>query len=129
MAVASGDTGMQTGYQSLGRTVGFELFDSYDVEDLARQAADRALVKLAARPAPSGTMPVVIGPGGGGVLFHAACGHGLEADLVGQGAPVFAWRLGAPVAEPRIPQVAAGTLAARGVECPCVSVWRGAPPK
>ncbi len=43
MAVASGDTGMQTGYQSLGRTVGFELFDAYDVADLGgRGGAARA---------------------------------------------------------------------------------------
>ena len=49
MAVASGDTGMQTGYQSLGRTVGFELFDTYDVDDLAREAAERALLE-AGRP-------------------------------------------------------------------------------
>jgi TldD protein len=111
MAVASGDTGMQTGYQSLGRTVGFELFDSYDVEDLAREAAERALLKLAARPAPSGTMPVVIGPGGGGVLFHEACGHGLEADLVAKGASVFAGRLGERVADPRITLVDDGTMA------------------
>ena len=111
MAVASGDTGMQTGYQSLGRTVGFELFDAYDVTDLAREAADRALRKLAARPAPSGTMPVVIGPGGGGVLFHEACGHGLEADLVAKGASVFAGRIGERVADPRITLVDDGTMA------------------
>lgn len=111
MAVASGDTGMQTGYQSLGRTVGFELFEHHDVEDLAREAAERALLKLAARPAPSGTMPVVIGPGGGGVLFHEACGHGLEADLVGKGASVFAGRIGERVADPRITLVDDGTMA------------------
>jgi TldD protein len=111
MAVASGDTGMQTGYQSLGRTVGFELFDRYAVEDLGRQAAERALLKLSARPAPSGTMPVVIGPGGGGVLFHEACGHGLEADLVAKGASVFAGRIGEQVADPRITLVDDGTMA------------------
>jgi TldD protein len=111
LAVASGDTGMQTGYQTLGRTVGFELFDTYDVEDLAREAAGRALTKLAARPAPSGTMPVVIGPGGGGVLFHEACGHGLEADLVAKGASVFANRIGERVADPRITLVDDGTMA------------------
>ncbi len=111
MAVASGDTGMQTGYQSLGRTVGFELFDTYDVQDLGREAAERALLKLAARPAPSGTMPVVIGPGGGGVLFHEACGHGLEADLVAKGASVFAGRMGERVADPRVTLVDDGTMA------------------
>jgi TldD protein len=111
MAVASGDTGMQTGYQSMGRTIGFELFDRYDVADLAREAAERALLKLAARPAPSGTMPVVMGPGGGGVLFHEACGHGLEADLVAKGASVFAGRVGERVADPRITLVDDGTMA------------------
>jgi TldD protein len=90
--VASGDTGMQTGRQSVGHTIGFELFDRYEVEDLARTAAGRAVTKLSARPAPSGTMPVVIGAGGGGVLFHEACGHGLEADLVSKGASVYKGR-------------------------------------
>src|SRR6185369_7240804 len=63
-AVASGDTGMQTGYESVGHPVGFELFDRYDVEELARKAAERALLKLRARPAPSGRLPVVIKSGG-----------------------------------------------------------------
>jgi len=109
--VASGDTGMQTGRESVGHTVGFELFDRYDVEQLARNAADRALTKLAARPAPSGQMPVVIGSGGGGVLFHEACGHGLEADLVGKGASVFAGRVGEQVASPLVTLVDDGTMA------------------
>jgi TldD protein len=109
--VASGDTGMQTGRESVGRTVGFELFDTVDVEDLARRAADRALTKLRARPAPSGQMPVVIASGGGGVLFHEACGHGLEADLVGKGASVFKGRVGERVASPGVTVVDDGTMA------------------
>jgi TldD protein len=119
LAVASGDTGMQTGYQTLGRTVGFELFDTYDVAELGREAARRALLKLTARPAPSGTVPVVIGPGGGGVLFHEACGHGLEADLVAKGASVFAGRIGERVADPRITLVDDGTM---GEEWGCFAV-------
>jgi len=109
--VATGDTGMQTGRQSIGHTVGFELFDMYDVDQLARDAAERAIVKLAARPAPSGQMPVVIGSGGGGVLFHEACGHGLEADLVSKGASVFGGRVGQQVASRGVTVVDDGTMA------------------
>ena len=109
--VATGDTGMQTGRESIGHTVGFELFDMYDVEELARRAADRAITKLGARPAPSGQMPVVIGAGGGGVMFHEACGHGLEADLVGKGASVFRGKVGEQVASPLVTLVDDGTMA------------------
>ena len=109
--VATGDTGMQTGRESAGRTAGFELFDLYDVEDMARRAAQRALTKLTARPAPSGEMPVVVGPGGGGVLFHEACGHGLEADLVAKSASAFAGRRGERVAVPMVTLVDDGTMA------------------
>jgi TldD protein len=110
-AVASGDTGMQTGYESIGHTIGWELFDRIDVEELARKAARQALTKLAARPAPAGTMPVVIGPGGGGVLFHEACGHGLEADHVMKGASAFTGKLGSRVAAPGVTLVDDGTMA------------------
>ncbi len=108
--VASGDAGLQTGRESVGLSVGFELFDRYDVEELARRAAERAVTKLKARPAPSGTLPVVIGPGSGGVLFHEACGHGLEADLVKKGASAFAGRLGTQVASPLVTLVDDGTM-------------------
>ena len=109
--VASGDTGMQTGRESMGHTIGFEMFDAHDVADLAARAAQRALTKLAARPAPSGEMTVVIGPGGGGVMFHEACGHGLEADLVAKGASVFGGRVGEQVASPLVTLVDDGTVA------------------
>ena len=58
--VATGDTGMQTGYEGPGGTVGFEFYDDVVVEDVARTAARRALRMLEARPAPSGTLPVVL---------------------------------------------------------------------
>ncbi len=108
--VAVGDTGMQTGRETVGRTIGFELFDEYDVDELARTAARRALTKLAARPAPSGAMPVVISRGSGGVLFHEACGHGLEADLVNKQASVFAGRVGEVVANEMVTLVDDGTM-------------------
>jgi TldD protein len=108
--VAVGDTGSQTGRESIGATVGWELFDTYDVEELARLAASRALTKLLARPAPSGAVPVVIKSGGGGVLFHEACGHGLEADLVGRDASVFRGRRGEMVASALVTLVDDGTM-------------------
>jgi TldD protein len=108
--VATGDTGLQTGRESIGATVGWELFDLYDIEELARLAAERAIRKLAARPAPSGALPVVIKSGGGGVLFHEACGHGLEADLVGRDASVFRGRRGQLVASPLVTLVDDGTM-------------------
>jgi TldD protein len=109
--VAVGDTGMQTGYEGPGRTIGFELYDEIDVEEVARTAARRSLEMLKARPAPSGKLPVVLKKGAGGVLFHEACGHGLEADLVGKDASVFRGRVGEQVASPLVTLVDDGTYA------------------
>lgn len=109
--VASGDTGMQTGYETLALTVGFELFDRFAVEDAARTAAGRALAKLAARPAPSGVMPIVIKSGTGGILFHEACGHGLEADHIVKDASAYRGKVGERVASPLVTLVDDGTPA------------------
>jgi TldD protein len=114
--VADGDAGMQTGFQSMGHTIGWEVFDPssglyVDIENLARDAARQAIVKLSARPAPSGAMPVVIKNGTGGVLFHEACGHGLEADHIQKGASVYADKVGELVASPLVTLVDDGTLA------------------
>ena len=110
--VATSDGGMHTGYDSLGHTIGFEMFDENDVEELAIRAAKQAVTKLSARPAPSGAMPVVIKRGSGGVLFHEACGHGLEADLVGKSASVYRGKMGELVASPLVTLVDDGTMTA-----------------
>ena len=108
--VANGDAGMQTGFQSMGQTRGFEMFEQVSAEDLARDAARQALTKLGARPAPSGSLPVVIKHGSGGVLFHEACGHGLEADLVAKGGSVYRGKQGQLVASPLVTLVDDGTM-------------------
>ncbi|HET9733246.1 MAG TPA: TldD/PmbA family protein [Acidimicrobiales bacterium] len=108
--VASGDTGMQTGYHVAARTMGFEMFDLVDVDQVALEAARRALVKLAARPAPSGVVPVVLKGGSGGMMFHEACGHGLEADAILKDSSVYSGRVGQQVASPLVTLVDDGTM-------------------
>jgi TldD protein len=108
--VALGDTGMQTGYETAARTLGFELFDQVSVEELARTAAAQAIAKLTARPAPSGELPVVLAGGSGGILFHEACGHGLEADHIVKNASVYTGKVGQQVASPLVTLVDDGTV-------------------
>ncbi len=108
--VANGDTGMQTGFETLARTEGYEIFERHDVGDIARMAAGRALTKLSARPAPSGELPVVLAGGSGGILFHEACGHGLEADHIVKDASVYTGQVGQLVASPLVTLVDDGTV-------------------
>ena len=85
-----------------------EVLDSY-----ARQAVSQALVNLEARPAPAGTMTVVLGPGWPGVLLHEAVGHGLEGDFNRKGSSAFSGRLGQRVAARGVTVVDDGTLPGR----------------
>lgn len=66
--------------------------------DLAREALRQALTNLGAKPAPAGSMDVVLGPGWPGVLLHEAVGHGLEADFNRKETSVFSNRIGEKVA-------------------------------
>ncbi|HZQ75434.1 MAG TPA: metalloprotease TldD [Burkholderiales bacterium] len=85
-----------------------EVLDQY-----ARQAVSQALVNLEARPAPAGTMTVVLGPGWPGVLLHEAVGHGLEGDFNRKGSSAFAGRMGQRVASPGVTVVDDGTIPGR----------------
>ena len=98
-AVARRDATVETGAETLGAHRGFELLED-DPGQIAEQAAAKALTLLDAVPAPSGSMPVVVGGGFGGVLFHEMTGHGLEADHIQKGASVYVGKLGEQVAEP-----------------------------
>jgi TldD protein len=98
-AVARREGRVETGAETLGAHRGFELFDD-DPGRTGAAAAAKALTLLDAGPAPTGSMPVVVGGGFGGVLFHEMTGHGLEADHVQKGASVYAGKLGEAVAQP-----------------------------
>jgi TldD protein len=83
------------------------------LEDYAQKAVDQALVNLDARPAPAGTMTVVLGPGWPGILLHEAIGHGLEGDFNRKGTSAFSGRVGERVAAPGVTVVDDGTIARR----------------
>jgi TldD protein len=97
--VARRGEAVETGAETRGAARGFELLAS-EPERIAELAARKALTLLDAVPAPAGSMPVVVGGGFGGVLFHEMTGHGLEADHIQKGASVYAGKLGERVAQP-----------------------------
>jgi TldD protein len=88
-------------------------FSDARLEEYAAKAVDQALTNLAARPAPAGTMTVVLGPGWPGVLLHEAIGHGLEGDFNRKGSSAFSGRIGERVAAPGVTVVDDGTIPER----------------
>lgn len=109
-SVASNGTEMQTGSTSPGASKGFEFFENMDVESYGKEASRIAKTILHADYSPSGKMPVIIDSGFGGVIFHEACGHSLEATSVAKGNSVFAGKLGQMIASPVVSAVDDGTL-------------------
>ena len=97
-AVADKGMGTQTGSCSPGRRMGLEMFDFIDPKDVGIKAAKQAATMAGAGYCPAGVMPVAIENGFGGVIFHEACGHGLEASSVAYGQSVFAGKLGENIA-------------------------------
>ena len=91
----------------------YAYFTDAVLRDYAAKAVHQALTNLAARPAPAGTMSVVLGPGWPGILLHEAIGHGLEGDFNRKGSSAFSGRIGQRVAAPGVTVVDDGTLATR----------------
>jgi TldD protein len=88
----------------------YSYFTDEVVRGYAEKAVEQAVVNLGARPAPAGTMTVVLGPGWPGVLLHEAIGHGLEGDFNRKGSSAFTGRIGERVAAPGVTVVDDGTL-------------------
>lgn len=109
-AVASNETEKQTGMMRPGASKGLEFFEEIDMKKLGESSADTAITMLSAVDCPSGLMPVVIDNGFGGVIFHEACGHSLEATAVVKGASVFADKMGQQIASDVVSAVDDGTL-------------------
>jgi len=87
--VAARDGTIQTGFFGPAACAGVELFDRFSAKAIGEKAAQRAVTMLDSVPAPAGEMAVVLAPGMGGVLFHEAVGHPLEADAVDKEASVY----------------------------------------
>lgn len=109
-SIASKGSEMQTGSYRPGASKGFEFFKEIDVKEYAREASRIAKTVLNARYAPSGKMPVIIDNKFGGVIFHEACGHGLEATSVAKGLSVFSNKIGEKIASDIVSAVDDGTL-------------------
>lgn len=109
-AIASNEHDMQTGFYGPGRYQGFEFIEELDLEHYAKEASRIAVTMLHADPAPSGKFPVVINNEFGGVIFHEACGHGLEAAAVAKNNSVFANKVGEKVASDLVTYIDDGTI-------------------
>jgi TldD protein len=88
-------------------------FSDEVLQDYAKKAVHQALTNLDARPAPAGSMTVVLGSGWPGILLHEAIGHGLEGDFNRKGSSAFSGRIGQKVAADGVTVVDDGTIANR----------------
>ncbi|HSF21198.1 MAG TPA: metalloprotease TldD [Burkholderiales bacterium] len=111
--IVEADGRREQGSSGGGGRFDYAYFTDEVLEDYARKAVDQALVNLEARPAPAGTMTVVLGPGWPGVLLHEAIGHGLEGDFNRKGTSAFSGRIGERVAAPGVTVVDDGTITRR----------------
>jgi TldD protein len=109
-AVASDGQQNQSGFFGPGRGMGLEMFDIINPKDIGKRAADQALVNLRADYCPAGQMTVAIESGFGGVIFHEACGHSLEATSVGTGTSQMAGKLGQKIANEKVTAIDDGTI-------------------
>lgn len=111
LAVAANEDGIESAFEGPGLQGGYEyLEESIDIRAMAKEVAEGAINALNAKDAPSGKMPVVIGNGFGGVIFHEACGHALEATSVAKGFSVFANKIGEQIANPVVTAIDDGTI-------------------
>ncbi len=100
----------QSGMCGPGSGMGLEMFDTFKPEDIGAEAARHALVNLRADYCPAGKMTVAIENGFGGVIFHEACGHSLEATCVGIGNSKMCGKLGQKIANEKITAIDDGTI-------------------
>jgi TldD protein len=111
--IAEQDGRREQGVAGGGGRFDYAYFTDDVLRDYAEKAVHQALINLNAKPAPAGTMTVVLGAGWPGILLHEAIGHGLEGDFNRKGSSAFSGRVGERVAASGVTVVDDGTLARR----------------
>jgi len=109
-AIAAKGPEKQSGFYGPGSHMGLEFYDKIDVRDYAKEAARIAVTMINADLCPSGQFPVIIDNEFGGVIFHEACGHSLEATSVAKKTSVFADKLGEKIASDLVSAFDDGTM-------------------
>ncbi|MBN1809663.1 MAG: TldD/PmbA family protein [Planctomycetes bacterium] len=109
-AIAQKGAEKEHAYRGPGAYAGFEFIRSLDIPSIAADAAESAVRSVNAGYAPPGDMPVVVGNGFGGVIFHEACGHALETTSVAKKASVFTDKLGLEVGRSCLTAIDDGTM-------------------
>ena len=110
-AVSEMDGQTQTGAFAPGRKMGLEMFDTIDPKSVGLRAATQAVTMAGAGYCPARVMPVAIENGFGGVIFHEACGHSLEASSVAYGRSQYTTdKLGQQIANPKVTAIDDGTI-------------------
>ena len=111
MIVAADQNGFETAFEGPGCQQSIDYFrTTVKAREVAKKAAKTALMMLEAKECPSGKMPVVIGNGWGGVLFHESCGHPLEASAISRGLSCFTGKEGEMIASPIVSAVDDSTI-------------------
>jgi TldD protein len=116
-AVAEKGDGPQTAAESPGVLGGYEFFQDLNLEELAENAAQSALRMAAAGYIDGGKMPVILGNGFGGVIFHEACGHPLETEAIRKKASPFCEKIGKRVGQSILTAIDDGTIANKWGSC------------
>ncbi|MGC2519599.1 MAG: metalloprotease TldD [Burkholderiales bacterium] len=111
--IAEQDGRREQGSAGGGGRGDYAYFTEERLHEYSSKAVDQALVNLDSRPAPAGSMTVVLGPGWPGVLLHEAIGHGLEGDFNRKGSSAFSGKIGRKVAARGVTVVDDGTLPGR----------------
>ena len=116
-AVAEKGDGPQTASESPGVLGGYEFFQQLNLDELADNAAQSALRMAGAGYIDGGTMPVILGNGFGGVIFHEACGHPLETEAIRKNASPFCDKIGERVGRSILNAIDDGTIANKWGSC------------
>lgn len=110
MSMASDGTNTQTSSRTKGALDGFQVIRDINLENMAIETANSAIKMLDSEYPKSGKYPVVIDNAFGGVIFHEACGHALEATSVADNASVFCNKLGEKIASDVVTAIDDGTI-------------------
>ena len=97
-------------FVSIGAGKGYEILEEFSVEEMIQKTAQTAVEKLKSIDFKGGELPIVMAPGFGAVIFHEACGHGLEATSVAPHLSVFSDDLGEKIASEKVTLIDDGTI-------------------